>query len=387
MNKQMGEQKKIATVLIDVSIDSQSLDKYANSTHFYKVNGESLLDLGEEDALHHISHGGQCLEYFAAGAQKPVDCFIHLKRDACEQCNVDDLITAFEWCIENNVSLISLSMGTVQYGDAKKLSDITKRISKQGICMVASASNDRRLSYPACLKDCIGVCTDYNLSLGLSKFAYISNPFDGIDVVLNPYMHGGDFLGSNSVSTAYFAGFLMKSLTEARCGYHDARDWLAVNSESFLRSSGLYAYSFNAIRVRYEDDPITIAVQDMCGPQTEEFCRELQNLFHESEYHCLTVYPKDCGRGRSTDKTDFALYTYQHLHGFDCTYEEYVKLIMQLCRPNVIIVDYDSYNEYGMADVMLCNSDVPVVTENVLAINVISRSPHEIFDMVVGYFG
>jgi hypothetical protein len=392
MRKQMSKQKKYATALIDVGIDSHSLGKYANSTHFYRVNGESLLDLGEEDVLHNISHGGQCLEYFAAGAQKPVDCFIHLKQDAYGRCNVDDLITAFEWCIENNVSLISLSMGTVQYGDAKKLSNITKRISKQGICMVVSASNDRLLSYPACLKDCIGVCTDYNLSLGLSKFAYISNPFDGIDVVLNPYTQEGDCLGSNSMSTAYFAGFLMKSLTEAGCDYNAARDWLAANSEPFIPSA-LYSYSFNAIRVRYENDPIAIAVQDLCEPQTEELCRELQNLFHESEYYCLTVYPKDCREeshlieGCSTDKTDFALYTHQYPCDFGCTYEEYVKLIIQLCRPNVIIVDYDSFNEYNMADVMLCNSDVPAVAENILVINVISRSPGEIFDMVIDYFG
>lgn len=389
----MKKYKKYTAALIDVSIDSYSLDKYANFTYFYRINGKSLLDLGKEDVLHHISHGGQCLECFAAGAQKPVDCFIHLNQDTYGQCSVDDLITALEWCIKNDVSLISLSMGTVQYGDAKKLSDITKRISKQGICMVVSASNDRLLSYPACLKDCIGVCTDYNLSLGLSKFAYISSPFDGIDVVLNPYMQQeGHSLGSNSMSTAYFAGFLMKSLTEARYSFNAAREWLSANSEPF-KPSVMYSYSFNAIRVRYEGDPITIAVQDLFEPQTEEFCHELQNLFHESEYHCLTVYPKGCGeeshfmKGCSTDKTDFTLYTYQHLCDFDCTYEEYVKLIIQLCRPNVIIVDYDNYNEYNMADVMLHNSDAPVAAENILVISVISRSSSEIFDMVVDYFG
>jgi hypothetical protein len=367
--------------IIDINLDYNSYRNFEGNIQFLKVCGTSVTDIKRGDVKKgSISHGGDCLRYFSEGADKAADYFILLQSDEIGKRNVDDLITALDWCIENSISLISLSMGTIDYKDAAKLSPVVKHINEADICLVVAGNNEGLLSYPACLKQCVGVSVDSDETLKLSGFAYIENPFNGINVIVSPNILKGEAHSSNSMATAYFAGLLAKSLETEGLDFRHARDWIAKNSES-LDLKDLYWYYKKNIKINYADDVILIAINSLGGLHTKDYCRKLQEAFLDNEYYCLTVFPKD----KATDKTEFTKQVHQHSSDFSCSYSEYVELVIQLCQPNVVIVDFDKFQPAN-PDVILAESDAVPLAENTLAINILNHSPEETFKSIVRYF-
>ena len=157
---------------------------------------------------------------------------------------------------------------------------------------------------------------------------------------------------------------------------------LALYSEPF-RPDNQYLYYLDSIKWDCEDEPIIAAVQDISEQGVNDFCCELQCIFCDSEYYCLTVYQK-CSDG-FIGKTDFTNHFHHHMHDFNCSYGEYIELIAKLCRPDIIIVDC-SYNEYNSSDVILYGCDELIVSGNELLISIASRTPHQVFEMIIRHF-
>ena len=67
------------------------------------------------------------------------------------------LIAAIEWCIEQGMHVVNLSLGTTDVTFKKPLHAICQKAQKAGIILVAAESNDGRESYPAVFPEVIGV--------------------------------------------------------------------------------------------------------------------------------------------------------------------------------------------------------------------------------------
>ena len=75
------------------------------------------------------------------------------------QCNsgVDSFVKALEYCRENNVKLIHLSIGSRNFNDFKKLKDEIDLLLKNDTVIVAALANNGEFTVPACLDGVIGV--------------------------------------------------------------------------------------------------------------------------------------------------------------------------------------------------------------------------------------
>ena len=67
------------------------------------------------------------------------------------------LIAAIEWCIEQGLDIINLSLGTTEVTQRDALLQLCQQAADQGILMVAAEHEEGRKSYPAHLPQVIGV--------------------------------------------------------------------------------------------------------------------------------------------------------------------------------------------------------------------------------------
>jgi len=372
-----------ATAIIDVGLDEPTFRMYSGATAFYIVKERVVRIFDELNLSGTSSHGGQSLKFFEIGSYRPPDVFVLLQHDKNGKCNVDDLITALDWCAVNNISLISLSMGTTQYSDAEKLAEATRRVYKNGICLVAGASNEGLLSYPACFQECIGVRFDTASSQNEDiDFVYYKDSCDGIDIVINPHINESLQIDSTSIATAYFAG-LVASAVFVTGAFYSLTQWLTKHKLD-LPQSRSYAITLSSIRELYYEDVLVVAAKGFSlSPRVIKYCREMQRCFVDSDYHCVLLYP-ECSLVAKTiyERSEFCQ---PDISG--CSYFEYCRLVIHLCRPSLIIVDFDNYvNEI---DVLLYSTDDTYngVKENeLMIIDIDAHAPAEVVNSIIETF-
>jgi subtilisin family serine protease len=112
--------------------------------------------------------------------------------------NYLDTIKAIQWCMDNNIDIINLSIATAI--DYPQLSEIIGKASKNGIIIISSLSNSfSKNNYPADYDNVIGIYTDYNMYQ--EKYYRVFCPF-------NEFYTKNKVEGciGNSPATAYCSG-------------------------------------------------------------------------------------------------------------------------------------------------------------------------------------
>lgn len=90
---------------------------------------------------------------------------------------------AMEWCLQHQIKIINLSLGSAHFKDKGLIRTLINQYSVQGLLVIAATSNNGHVSYPASLSNVIGVAIDGN---EYNNFA--DNRHLGIDV-LTPAEH------------------------------------------------------------------------------------------------------------------------------------------------------------------------------------------------------
>ncbi|MCL2248951.1 MAG: hypothetical protein FWC13_06745 [Oscillospiraceae bacterium] len=369
---------KYITAIIDTAIDRKNHAKHLKELEFFMIDSGEMIQLKESRLLENPSHGGECIRYFEDGSQSCADYFILLQSTEDGVCNLHDLVTSLNWCIVNGVSLISLSMGTTQYSDSAEFAGTMNCMHKNGICLIAGASNSRKLSYPACFDECIGVCHDYTNATIKGQFAYIENPYDGIEVVLNPKASSVAFIDSTSMATAYFAGLVAKAIKDGDTKPSEVKKWIASTGEK-LNAKAIYDYTRNSIFYDYTEDVVVVALST--EKKTLAFRRELQKLFLENKYFCLSLFASE----NVVQKNNLFNHEFIRVtNNRDSSYEDYVELMIKLCEPNLILIDLNEYE--APTDVIISKTVQTGRKGDVFMLNLEQNTPQETFEQIVSHF-
>jgi len=96
--------------------------------------------------------------------------------------SIERLIYAIEWCIDKDVDIINLSIGTVHSKDKKILRKIIDKASGKDLIIAAAKSNEDIETYPACFHNVLGIKSDKNNILEEGQFIYNIEPEDGIEI-------------------------------------------------------------------------------------------------------------------------------------------------------------------------------------------------------------
>lgn len=98
-------------------------------------------------------------------------------------CSVENLAKALTFCMEMQVDVISLSIGTTRLSDSIILYPIIKKMASKGIIVVAAHSNQGYMTLPAAYSEVIGVVANKTELFQNSDMYTIPHNQFGIDII------------------------------------------------------------------------------------------------------------------------------------------------------------------------------------------------------------
>jgi len=129
-----------------------------------------------------FNHATNCAVIIDKYAQEAIFASIKILNENAKGMSAQ-LIKALEWCMENQVRLINLSLGTIDYRDCDPIKDIVNKAYNRGFIIVAACNNRDIITYPASLENVIGVKSYKSNTLKGCEYTYHENPVDGIDII------------------------------------------------------------------------------------------------------------------------------------------------------------------------------------------------------------
>ena len=128
--------------------------------------------------------------------------------------NIQDLNKALELCLDINVNIISMSLGSSLLSDSRYVRDVIDRLNKRGVVIVAANSNSRKLSVPAVFPEVFGVEYDIWRILKPGEILYCPNDPLRIDIV--SAFEFEDELPSNSYAVPIVTARINKYISEGK---------------------------------------------------------------------------------------------------------------------------------------------------------------------------
>ena len=215
---------------------------------------------------------------------------IKILDDDTHRANKDALIAAFRWCMENDIQLIHMSIGTTEPHDGEAIREMIGRLVEQGIVIVAANSNKGVQTYPAYDNRVIGVeCDDM---LEGDQFVYTPNARTGIMFRASArHRLKESRFGITSPSNSFAAPLITAQLLllaeyEKALSHDRAMKWLR---EHAVRTDESVFFT----TPRGQDGAVVIAFLCLDKFKTQVLMTELKSLFMQDGYTCVLAAPPD----------------------------------------------------------------------------------------------
>lgn len=158
--------KNIRIAIIDNGINKHFIKGVVEQSIVIDEMGICIADTKNIDQQQ-FQHGTNCamiLEKYCS------DCHLISIRilDEHGRGAIKSIFPALEWCYKNQIRLINLSLGTVDFRDCEKLKALVNKCATKGMIIIAAMANSGFVSYPASFTSVIGVATT-NSPLSYSK--------------------------------------------------------------------------------------------------------------------------------------------------------------------------------------------------------------------------
>ncbi len=127
------------------------------------------------------THGTTCAAIIKKYAPDVSLSSVRVLDDKCRGLK-DQVIKAIEWCLEEEMNVVNLSLGTIHHRDFSAIKRVVNEASRRGIIIVAACNNRDVYTCPASLSSVIGVKHDRSGRIKEGQFKYNTYPFDGIEI-------------------------------------------------------------------------------------------------------------------------------------------------------------------------------------------------------------
>jgi len=331
---QYKNQKLITVVFIDDGINPSFIP---NDINFENYQADEKC-ISECEPINGVSHGTVCYQIFHNNTHRKYKLISIKILDETGIGNMKALLSALRWCISQNVDLINMSMGTVQYTDfapiAKEINHMSKTI------IIAACSNRNHLTFPACLPNVIGVrhCEREEL---IDCFVYIPNSYDNIDVMTCirdiPMMFGyGDNIiinGANSFATPFITAQVLEYVSQGYNTIDMIRQKLICDSVKDNSCTTFEFYKNLICDWNVIDIPIVALVDS--SQESADTLTQLLNIFIKNGY-CAIILSQ-------SEKTCITNYTYElntQLSDID-TIPNLIELYYNFAQPDILFLQID----------------------------------------------
>ncbi len=154
MRKENSSQIRVAIVDSGIDVSHSGMGEIAGGVHIQiREKGEVVF---LDDHADCVGHGTACAGIIR---KKAPDAMLYSVRIFDESLIADGraLVAAIQWCIDNEMDVVNLSLGTIDVTFKKSLQKVCRKAVDAGVLLVAAESNDRHESYPAVFPEVIGV--------------------------------------------------------------------------------------------------------------------------------------------------------------------------------------------------------------------------------------
>jgi len=288
-----------------------------------------------------VSHGTMCYQIFRDHLHSQYRLVsIKVLDNATGTGNHKALVNALNWCAEQDIDIINMSMGTRQFTDFALVSRAIARLSNTVI--VAACSNSNNLTFPACLPNVIGVrhCEHEELR---ETYKYLENPYDQIEV-LTCVNNVPISFGDNNTMNMSGANSFAAPLITARVLEYMAKGYSKENIRRALKKDAVKDINFctfdffKSLFHKWEEVNIPIVVLPDSTDTAPQKLKDLLNVFIHDGYRAIAL-----SKCTETSASDF-IYSL-NWHGADkVSIEAFIELYYNFALPDIIFL------QMGMKD-------------------------------------
>lgn len=203
----------VKIAIIDNGINELSLNRSLENSIFIDSKENCVADT-KNITQQKFQHGTNCARIIEKNFKECRLTSIRILDDD-GRGGIGSLEPALEWCYENGVVLVNLSLGTTHFSDKNYIRKIVNKYANRGMIIIAASANSGYTSYPASLSNVIGVVVGEKL-----KVNKILNLQQGIDfeAPCDYEVENGDghftLVKSNSYAAPYITALVGKSVLQ-----------------------------------------------------------------------------------------------------------------------------------------------------------------------------
>lgn len=155
-----------------------AIDSGVNLTHPHighlaggvAVNMAGELDIAENAWVDRLGHGTAVMAAIQEKAPEAEFFAVKVFHDAL-QTRALTLVRAIDWCLDQKIDVINLSLGTVNAAYIEAFQDAVSRCAERGTLIVAAREANGASCYPGCLPGVFGVGLDWEIPRETYRFA------------------------------------------------------------------------------------------------------------------------------------------------------------------------------------------------------------------------
>lgn len=237
-----------------------------------------------------ISHGGLCFQELASRLTNyRVELYsINVISSKDGRGDITNLICALKWCIDNDVGLINMSIGTTNYFDYQLLEPLLEELEQQGKIVVAAHSNEYAFSSPANSPYAIGVRFDNSNTLKKNSHYMVKNRITNAEVIYSKKELGciEKYINLDDECNSFAVPILSAQIFMLLC----EKNFKKVDLLKYLARSSNNSLEMWEVRKRYiTDKEINIPVIFLNCKNCKELLKELLDLFGNEGYRAFAL--------------------------------------------------------------------------------------------------
>ena len=289
--------KKLNICIIDEPLNLNILSEL-----FPFLPAISMKNHREDSMVPFVSHGSYCAAILiealtSYGIIDRVTITHYSIADRNEPMSIAQFTQALKYCSEVRPHIISLSLGMTGRRYLKNIVPFLLNIRDSAI--LAAASNDMKITYPAAFPQVIGV--KRNVDVSKPQYLYVKTPIDGIELLAN--MPQTDILKRFESEYKYSSGVTNSSLVPRVCA-DLCNKMISAKIKRIHSKSSVYQIlgAKKADRIEgqrfssplmmpdfYEKTPIILVKADQTDPKNISKALALQKKFECLDYSCAII--------------------------------------------------------------------------------------------------
>lgn len=313
-------------------------------------------------------HGTICaseLIYFAKDPNNYKIYSLDISRSENNIGEVEDLVVAFDWCLNHEIDIIHMSIGTSNFLNFKIIEKEIDKLIKANIVVVAAGKNNDKITYPACLSNVIGVRYDRDKQLKSGEYIYIDNPRFGIDIIAcgeynkNILRSPSEVIRCNSYTAPFITAEVYNIMSRGITELKEIRRALKDKAK-IIKGNKIRQIEFNINEVDIQA-PI-IVINNESKYDIEEILLKIVKKFRDNDYNCISISSQirknDIEKGQYKIDDNHIVDEIKNIYSITCADIIFVssenRKKLKIIEYNKIIdmsIDITNYNVSGIYDI------------------------------------